>query len=87
VQTFSVFKLRIHLLPSITTSVIRILTEIGKFYTLSNKYQEKINVAEEKDKLKRFFNAFSRNLSWFIGMSAYKLIKVKEPEKEQDKKE
>ena len=46
------------------------------------KYKEKITLEESKDKVKKFFNSFSRNLSWFVGMTAYKLIKVKEVEKE-----
>jgi hypothetical protein len=61
---------------------VKVLQEIGKLYTIFNKYQEKLNVPEDKDKLKKFLYSFTRNLSWFIGMTAYKLIKVKEVEKE-----
>ena len=46
--------------------------------------------AEGKDRLKTFVDQFSRSLSWFIGMTAYKLIKVKdekESEKDKEKKE
>jgi hypothetical protein len=40
--------------------------------------------ADGKDRLKTFLDQFSRNLSWFVGMTAYKLIKVKD-DKESDK--
>ena len=51
------------------------------------KYSEKVtSFGGEKDKLKKFLDSFSRNLCWFIGMTSYKLIRVKE-EKEGDKKE
>ncbi len=46
------------------------------------KYKEKITLEVEKDKLRKYFDSFSRNLCWFIGMTAYKLIKVKEVEKD-----
>jgi hypothetical protein len=82
VQTFSVFKLKTHLLPSISSSVIRVISEISHFYSLLTQYKEKITLEEAKDKTRKFLNSFSRNLSWFVGMTAYKLIKVKEPEKE-----
>ena len=39
---------------------------------------------DSKDRLKIFLDQFSRSLSWFVGMTAYKLIKVKD-EKESDK--
>jgi hypothetical protein len=88
VQTFSVFKLKTNLLPSITNSVSNIVHEIGNFYFILKKYKEKITTEDSKDKLRKFFDAFSRNLCWFIGMTAYKLIKVKEVEKaDQEKKE
>lgn len=70
------------LLPSITQSLIEILNEIANYYTLTKKYSEKLNLVEEKDKLRKFLDSFSRNISWFIGMTAYKLIKVKEVEKD-----
>jgi hypothetical protein len=50
------------------------------------KYSEKVtSFGGDKDKLKKFLDSFSRNLSWFLGMTAYKLIKVKD-EKDQEKK-
>lgn len=87
VQTFSVFKLRTTLLPAITGAVIGILKEISDYYALAKKFSEKLNVSQEKDKLKKCLDSFSRNLGWFIGMTAYKMIKVKEVEKDQEKKE
>ena len=87
VQTFSVFKLKSQLLPTVTVNVNRIIAEVGQFYAILKKYKEKITLEESKDKLRKFFDSFSRNLCWFIGMTAYKLIKVKEVEKDQEKKE
>ncbi|CDW73494.1 UNKNOWN [Stylonychia lemnae] len=87
IQTFSVFKLKIALLPSITLSVNNVITEISNFNQIQKKYKEKITLDIEKDKLRKYFDSFSRNLCWFIGMTAYKLIKVKEVEKDQEKKE
>ena len=81
-QTFSVFKLKNTLLPSITQSVIEIIHEVSNYYAITKKYSEKLNLTEEKDKLRKFLDSFSRNLSWFVGMTAYKLIKVKEVEKD-----
>ena len=82
VQTFSVFKLKTSLLPTITYSVINVVKELGNYYTITKKHSEKLKLEEDKDKLKKFFDSFSRNLCWFIGMTAYKLIKVKEVEKD-----
>lgn len=62
--------------------MIKIIQEISNFYVVLKKFGEKINLVEEKDKLRKFLDSFSRNLSWFIGMTAYKLIKVKEVEKD-----
>jgi hypothetical protein len=51
-------------------------------------YKEKISAfGGDKDRLKKFLDSFSRNLSWFLGMTAYKLIKVKEEKLEGEKKE
>ena len=51
------------------------------------KHSDKItSLNGDKDKVKQFLDSFSRNLCWFIGMTAYKLIKVKD-EKEVDKKD
>ena len=63
------------------------MQEISHYYSLTKKFAEKLTLAEEKDKLRKSFDSFSRNLSWFIGMTAYKLIKVKEVEKDGEKKE
>lgn len=39
----------------------------------------------EKDRLKALLDSFSRSLSWFVGQTAYKLIKVVKEEKEENK--
>jgi len=57
--------------------------EISAYYSVTKKFEEKLALSAEKDKLRKSFDSFSRNLSWFIGMTAYKLIKVKEVEKDQ----
>jgi uncharacterized membrane protein len=87
VQTFAVFKLKTSLIPSISQSVIRIVKEVSSFFTLLKQHSEKLTVADDKDQLKQYFSSFSRNLSWFIGMTAYKLVKVKETDKDKEKKE
>lgn len=51
------------------------------------KHSEKVTVySGDKDRLKKFLDSIARGLGWFIGMTSYKLIKVKD-EKEQEKKE
>ena len=70
-----------------TVNVNKIIAEVGQYYAILKKYKEKITLEESKDKLRKFFDSFSRNLCWFIGMTAYKLIKVKEAEKDQEKKD
>jgi hypothetical protein len=40
-------------------------------------HAEKVTAFGE-DKLKKFLDGFSRNLSWFLGMTAYKLIRIKD---------
>lgn len=86
VQTFNVFKVKTSLLPSISHSTIDIISEISSFNLSMKKYSEKVtSFGGDKDKLKKFLDSFSRNLSWFLGMTAYKLIKVKD-EKDQEKK-
>lgn len=87
VQTFAVFKVKTSLLPSISHSTLDIIGEISSYNTLMKKYQEKVSsFSGDKDRLKKFLDSFSRSLSWFLGMTAYKLIKVKD-EKDQDKKD
>lgn len=86
-QTFSVFKLKSQLLPTVTVNVNRIVSEVSQFYSILKKHKEKLTLEESKDKVRKFFDSFSRNLCWFIGMTSYKLIKVKEVEKDQEKKE
>jgi hypothetical protein len=63
------------------------VSEISHYYAIIKKFGAKINLPVEKDRLRKCFDSFSRTLSWFIGMTAYKLVKVKEVEKEADKKE
>jgi len=58
------------------------LNEISSFNLILKKYKEKITLDGEKDKVRKYFESYSRNLCWFIGMTAYKLIKVKEVEKD-----
>ena len=91
-QTFGIFKLKTNLLSAVCHSSIDILAEISSFNTLMKKHSEKVTSygADGKDRLKTFVDQFSRALSWFVGMTAYKLIKVKdekESEKEKDKKD
>lgn len=87
VQTFGVFKLKTSLLPTVAHSTVAVVQEISALNAAVQKHAEKVTAfGAEKDRLKRFLDAFSRNLCWFIGMTSFKLIKVKE-EKEQDKKE
>lgn len=87
VQTFGVFKLKTSLMPSVCHSSLDILAEISAFNTLMKQHTEKVSSfgSEGKDRLKVFIDQFGRNLSWFIGMTAYKLIKVIKDEKESDK--
>lgn len=80
------FKLKISLLPQISQSVTNIITEISHFNTILKKYKEKVTVEADKDKIRKYLDNFSRNLCWFLGMTAYKLIKVKEVEKDQGEK-
>jgi len=87
IQTFGVFKIKTSLLPSVAQSTIDVLDEIGSFNSLMKKYSEKVTTFNgEKDRLKKFLDSFSRSLSWFLGMTAFKLIKVKD-EKDQEKKD
>lgn len=85
VQTFGVFKLKLALIPSICQSSLQVLSEISAINTLMKQYTEKISSygSEGKDRLKGFLDKFSRSLSWFVGLTAYKLIRVKEEKESQ----
>ena len=88
IQTFGVFKIKTNLLPSICHSSSDILREISLFNTLMKKHSEKVtSYASDKDRFKAFLDSFSRSLSWFVGQTAYKLIKVKKEEEKKDKEE
>lgn len=92
VQTFGIFKLRTSLLSAVCHSSLAILGEISGFNSLMKQHSEKVTSygTDGKDRLKIFVDQFSRSLSWFVGMTAYKLIKVKdekESEKDKEKKE
>jgi hypothetical protein len=88
IQTFGVFKLKTNLLPTICHATNDILREISLFNTLMKKHQEKVSAfGGDKDRLKRFLDNFSRSLSWFVGSTAYKLIKVKDEKEDKEKKE
>ena len=48
------------------------------------KHKEKVSSYEgEKDRLNAFLDSFSRSLCWFVGHTAYKLIKVSKKEEEK----
>lgn len=84
IQTFGVFKLKTNLLPTICHASNDILREISLYNTLMKKHQEKVtSFGGDKDRLKKFLDQFSRSLSWFVGSTAYKLIKVKEEKDEK----
>ncbi len=88
IQTFGVFKLKTNLLPTICHASSDILREISLFNTLMKKHSEKItSFASDKDRFKTFLDSFSRSLSWFVGQTAYKLIKVKKEEEKKEKEE
>lgn len=88
IQTFGVFKLKTKLLPSFCHASSDILREISHFNTLMKKYSEKvISFGGKKDRLKIFLDSFSRSLSWFVGQTAYKLIKVKKDEEKKEKED
>jgi hypothetical protein len=78
IQTFSVIKLKTKLIPEITKAVISIIQSVSSYISLYSKYAEKIIVSIEKDQLQTYLSNFSRSFSWYVGMTAYKLIKVKE---------
>jgi len=43
------------------------------------KHSEKVTVyGGDNDRLKKFLDSIARGLGWFIGMTSYKLIKVKD---------
>jgi len=81
------FPLKSQLLPSLTSSAIEVLTQISEFFAMKKKYEEKLSCEEEKDKLFHLLSSFSRSVSWFVGKTAYKLVKIKEEEKDPEKKE
>ena len=54
---------------------------------MRKKFSDKIGVDDEKDGVKQFFDGFARTLSWYMGSTAYKLIKVKDAEKDKKEKE
>lgn len=86
IQTFGVFKIKTGLIPSICQSCISVVGEISAFNMLMKKHSEKVSAfSGDKDRIKSFFDQFSRSLCWFVGQTAYQLIKVKE-EKDQEKK-
>lgn len=88
IQTFGVFKLKTNLLPTICHASSDILREISLYNTLMKKHSEKITSFDtDKDRFKTFLDSFSRSLSWFVGQTAYKLIKVKKEEEKKDKEE
>lgn len=82
-QTFAVFKVKTNLLPSIAHSTLDVIAEISRLNHGMKPHAEKVT-AFGADKLKLFLDSFSRNLSWFLGMTAYKLIRIKD-EKEASK--
>ena len=89
IQTFGCFKLKQTLLPSICQSSSHILREISSFNTLMKAHSEKVtsfNSGAEKDRLKVFLDQFSRSLCWFVGNTAYKLIRISKDEKENPEK-
>jgi hypothetical protein len=76
------------MLPKICHSSSDILREISLFNTLMNKHHSDKGITSygnDKDRLKTFLDSFSRSLSWFVGQTAYKLIKVVKEEKEEKK--
>ena len=88
VQTFAVFKVKHSLLPSILHACLDLVKEISEYSHLMKPYSEKLTAfGGEKDKLKKFLDSFSRNVCWFTGMTAYKLIKVKDDKEAKQEKE
>ncbi len=84
------FKVKTSLLPSVAHSTLDVLAQVSAFNLGMKKHAEKVTAFGE-DKLKMFLDGFSRNLSWFLGMTAYKLVRVKDEkdpkaaEKDEDK--
>lgn len=64
------------MLSSISSSLVHALTEMSNFYYFYAQVVKK-DESVAKSSLKKFINKVSRNISWFIGMTAYKLIKIK----------
>jgi len=60
---------------------------LSGFYLLLKTNKDKLKIEEDKLTLKTFLDSFSRTITWFLGLTAYKLIRIKEPEKEGEKKE
>ena len=76
------------MLPSISHSTLQIIGEISALNVGLKKYSEKVtSYGTEKDRVKTFLDSFSRNLSWFLGLTAFKLIKVKDDKEAAEKKE
>jgi hypothetical protein len=58
---------------------LSIINEISSFNGALKKYSEKVTAfSGDNDKIKKFLDSFTRSISWFMGMTAYKLIKVKD---------
>jgi len=88
VHTFSVCALNSKLVPRLTEAAVEVVRKISDFLAVKRKYGEKIAV--EKDALAHFLASVSRSVSWFIGKTAYKLVKIemdKEDAKQSEKKD
>ena len=60
IQTFSVYKVKPHLLPSVVHGTLGVLDNANMFYTMIQKHGEKLGSTDENDSLRIFVNKFSR---------------------------
>lgn len=58
------------------------LAAVSQYFLLLNESKELLSDSVASEDLRKFFDSFSRTCSWFLGMTAYKLIKVKEDPKD-----
>ena len=83
IQTFSLFKPKMQILSTLIRSTTFLLASVSGYLKVVKANAERLS--DVKDDMKVFLEGCVKSLAWFEGMTAYKLMKVKEDPVDADK--
>jgi len=87
INALELIKLRTSILAPISQAVVKVAAQISDHYQYMKENESRLGTSESDDPLREMLSGLNRSLIWFVGQTAYRLIKFKDESAEKKDKE